>query len=120
MTQGRDLAILSDGRPTRTFCYVADAVAGYILCLLHGKYDYFNIGIDKPEIMVRDLAAIYQAQGKAVFGYDGAVHYEKSDDPAYLEDNPNRRCPVITKARSVSDTTPQFRSKKASDAIFSF
>jgi nucleoside-diphosphate-sugar epimerase len=54
VTEGRDLVILSDGTPTRTFCYVADAVAGYLLCLLHGSYDYFNIGIDKPEIMVRD------------------------------------------------------------------
>jgi nucleoside-diphosphate-sugar epimerase len=60
VTEGRDLVILSDGTPTRTFCYVADAVAGYLLCLLHGSYDYFNIGIDKPEIMVRELAEIYR------------------------------------------------------------
>jgi UDP-glucuronate decarboxylase len=106
VTEGRDLVILSDGTPTRTFCYVADAVAGYLLCLLHGRYDQFNIGIDRPEIMVRDLAAIYREAGAEVFGYTGRVHYDRSEDPAYLEDNPNRRCPVIDKARDVLGYAP--------------
>ena len=33
VTEGRDLIIHSDGTPTRTFCYVADAVAGLSLVL---------------------------------------------------------------------------------------
>ena len=98
--EGRDIAILSDGTPTRTFCYIADSVTGYLLCLLHGKFDSFNIGIETPEIMVRELAEIYRAVGKTVFGYDGKVLYEKSTDPEYLTDNPNRRCPIIAKARA--------------------
>lgn len=106
VTEGRDLVILSDGTPTRTFCYVADAVTGYLLCLLHGSYDYFNIGIDKPEIMVRELAEIYRTAGEKVYGYKGAVHYEEAEDPAYLEDNPNRRCPIIDKARDVLGYNP--------------
>ncbi|MDJ0859813.1 MAG: NAD-dependent epimerase/dehydratase family protein [Dinoroseobacter sp.] len=103
---GRDLVIHSDGTPTRTFCYVADAVAGYLLCLLHGRYDYFNIGIEKPEIMVREFAEICRREGEAIFGYQGQVQYQASDDPAYLEDNPNRRCPDISKARSVLGYNP--------------
>jgi UDP-glucuronate decarboxylase len=91
---------LSDGRPTRTFCYVSDAVTGYLLCLLHGKFDSFNIGVEKPEIMVRELAEIYRAAGAEIFGYTGAVRYDTSDDPDYMTDNPNRRCPVIAKARA--------------------
>lgn len=96
---GKDLVILSDGTPTRTFCYVSDAITGYLLCLVYGSYDYFNIGIEKPEIMVRDFARINQEAGAKVFGYKGQVHYQQSDDPDYMTDNPNRRCPVITKAR---------------------
>ncbi|HTJ57025.1 MAG TPA: NAD-dependent epimerase/dehydratase family protein [Devosiaceae bacterium] len=99
VTSGEDIVILSDGRPTRTFCYVADAIAGYLLCLMHGRYDYFNIGIEKPEIAVRDLAEIYREAGDEILGYRGAVHYQQSDDPDYMTHNPNRRCPVITKAR---------------------
>ena len=56
--EGHDIEILSDGSPTRTFCYVADAVAGYMKVLLHGSYDYFNIGIAKPEVSIAQLADI--------------------------------------------------------------
>ena len=97
---GSDISILSDGSPTRTFCYVSDAVIGYLLCLLHGAYDVFNIGSDGEEVRIRDLAEAYRTAGAEIFGYSGAVRYETSPDPQYLTDNPNRRCPDIRKARS--------------------
>ncbi|MFA5969788.1 MAG: NAD-dependent epimerase/dehydratase family protein [Sphingomonas sp.] len=104
--ENRDIVLLSDGTPTRTFCYVADAVVGYLLALLHGKYDYFNIGIDRPEIMVRSLADIFAQAGNDIFGYTGEVVYGESDDAAYLTHNPNRRCPVIDKAKQVLNYQP--------------
>ena len=105
--ENRDIVILSNGAPTRTFCYISDAVTGYLLCLLHGKYDYFNIGTEKPETSVRDFASLYQSAGKTLLGYEGAVIYDTSDDPDYMTDNPNRRCPLITKARNVLGYEPQ-------------
>ena len=52
---GRDLVLLSDGSPTRTFCYVSDAVTGYYLALLRGRPgEAYNIGVDGPEIPMRD------------------------------------------------------------------
>ncbi len=97
--EGRDIVILSDGRPTRTFCYITDAMTGYLKALLHGKFDTFNIGSDRPEISVRDFAELFNKTGAELFGYSGAVRHEKSSDADYLTDNPNRRCPDITKAR---------------------
>lgn len=94
-----DIIILSSGTPTRTFCYIADAITGYLKILLYGKYDYFNIGIDKPEISVKELADIYVAAGKDIFGYEGKVSYNISEDKEYLTHNPERRCPNIVKAR---------------------
>jgi len=104
--ENKDIVILSDGTPTRTFCYISDAITGYLLALLHGKYDYFNIGAEKPEISVRDFAAVYASAGADVFGYSGKVIYGKSDDTEYMTDNPNRRCPVITKARTILGYSP--------------
>lgn len=104
---GKDIVILSDGKPTRTFCYISDAVTGYLLCLLHGRYDYFNIGNPRPEISVLDVAQIYQAAGAELFGYKGKVQYQLSDDPDYMTDNPNRRCPVITKAETILGYDPK-------------
>jgi UDP-glucuronate decarboxylase len=97
--ENRDIVIHSDGSPTRTFCYVADAIVGYLLCLLHGQFDSFNIGVEQPEIMVREFAEIYREAGRELFGYCGSVNYERSADTEYLTDNPNRRCPIIAKAR---------------------
>ncbi|WP_375779200.1 NAD-dependent epimerase/dehydratase family protein [Bradyrhizobium sp. ma5] len=103
----RDIVIFSDGSPTRTFCYVSDAITGYLLCLLHGRYDYFNIGIDGPEISVHNLAEIYQQASLELFGRRGAVVFEISSDSEYLVDNPSRRCPVIKKARNILGYAPK-------------
>src|SRR6201988_3304933 len=45
---GRDIVLHSDGKPTRTFCYAADAPAGYYKVLVNGRAgEPYNIGIDK-------------------------------------------------------------------------
>jgi nucleoside-diphosphate-sugar epimerase len=98
---GRDIVLLSDGSPTRTFCYVADAVVGYYKILLHGrKGEAYNIGSESPEISMVDLAEILVEIGHQQFGYSGKVIRRSSRDFQYLTDNPQRRCPVIRKARS--------------------
>jgi UDP-glucuronate decarboxylase len=104
--EGRDISILSDGSPTRTFCYVADAIAGYLKILLHGRYDYFNIGIENPEITIRDLAEYYVKAGQNIFGYKGSVIFAASEDKQYLVNNPQRRCPDISKARQILGYNP--------------
>lgn len=97
----RDIVMLSDGAPTRTFCYVADAVVGYYKVMILGQPgEAYNIGIEKPEISMAELADRVVALGRQLFDYDGKVVRRESDDKAYLVDNPNRRCPIITKARS--------------------
>ena len=101
-----DIVILSDGKPTRTFCYIADAITGYLKVLLHGTFDVFNIGIDKPEISILELANIYAEKGRKLFNYTGKVIYQKSEEKNYLTDNPNRRCPIIEKARTILDYKP--------------
>ena len=105
--EGRDLEILSDGTPTRTFCYISDAITGYLKVMLHGQFDVFNIGMDKPELSVRDFAAIFNREGKEIFDYQGKISFSQSADKEYLTDNPNRRCPDITKARTVLNYNPQ-------------
>jgi UDP-glucuronate decarboxylase len=97
---GRDIVMLSDGAPTRTFCYVADAIVGYYKVLVRGRPgEAYNIGIEKPEISMATLADKVAATARDLWGYDGRVVRRASEDRAYLADNPNRRCPVIAKAR---------------------
>ncbi|TLM78032.1 MAG: NAD-dependent epimerase/dehydratase family protein [Actinobacteria bacterium] len=107
VVEGRDIVLLSDGTPTRTFCYVADAVAGYVKALVHGSYDAFNIGVERPEITMRQLADTYVAAGAEVFGYTGVVRFEAPDEAAYLTHNPQRRCPDISHAREMLGYDPR-------------
>ena len=102
-----DLNILSDGSPTRTFCYISDAIVGYLLSLTHGRYDFFNIGMDKPEISVKEFALMFKNIGKKVIDYRGDIYFGKSKDPDYMTDNPNRRCPNISKAKDMLGYDPQ-------------
>ena len=97
----QDIVLYSDGAPTRTFCYVADAVVGYLKILLRGRNgEPYNIGTDDDEISMLGLAQLVTEIGGELFGYNGAVQFEKSSDADYLVDNPNRRRPVIDKARA--------------------
>jgi nucleoside-diphosphate-sugar epimerase len=98
---GRDIVMLSDGAPTRTFCYIADAIVGYYKILVVGRPgEAYNIGIETPEISMATLAEKVVEISSELFGYTGKVVRQMSDDKAYLVDNPNRRCPVIAKART--------------------
>ena len=104
---GEDIVLYSDGTPTRTFCYVADAVAGYLKALVYGEFDVFNIGSDGPEISIRKLAEIYVEIGKKLSAYGGRVRSELPEDKEYLTHNPTRRCPNIDKARRLLGYSPK-------------
>ena len=116
----KDIVILSDGGPTRTFCYIADAVTGYLKILLYGKYDYFNIGIDKPEISIKQLADIYLKVGREIFNYTGEVKVAVSSDKNYLTNNPQRRCPSIHKAGELLNYSPEILVEEGVRRFLSF
>ncbi len=96
---GRDICLLSDGGPTRTFCYIADAIVGYLKILVRGRDgEPYNIGTPSPEISIRELAEEVVQASRELFDYRGKIVFAESDDAEYLIDNPVRRCPVIEKA----------------------
>ena len=105
---GRDIIMLSDGSPARTFCYVADAIVGYYKVLVKGKVgEAYNIGVEEPEISIADLAERIVNIARELFGYQGKVIHQVSLDKEYLVDNPNRRCPSIIKARAELGYNPE-------------
>jgi len=106
----RDIVMLSDGGATRTFCYVADAVTGYYLILGNSEKhtgESFNVGTDVPEISMRELAERVSRVGAELFDYSGSVVVKSSEDPEYLTDNPDRRCPELTKSRTLLGYDPE-------------
>jgi UDP-glucuronate decarboxylase len=97
----RDIIMYSDGSPTRTFCYVADAIVGHYKVLFKGrKGEPYNIGTESPEISIAELAYKVINISNSLFDYKGKLVKQKNREENYLVDNPNRRCPKIEKARS--------------------
>ena len=104
---GHDIVMFSDGSPTRTFCYIADAVVGYFKILTRGKPgEAYNIGVETPEISIAKLAERIVQTARELWNYQGKVIRQMNPDENYLVDNPNRRCPQITKARNELEYNP--------------
>jgi UDP-glucuronate decarboxylase len=97
------LVLFSDGRATRSFCYVRDAIAGILYVLLSdADGEPFNVGNDE-EISIRDLAArMIDVAGPP----DLSIEFRVSEDAQYTVDNPQRRRPVLTKLKSLAPWTP--------------
>ena len=107
-----DIIIYSDGTPTRTFDYIPDATVGYIKAALYGKFEIFNIGSDKDEMSISQLAQIYKEIGFELFGYKGDIVYKVHKDKEYLIDNPSRRCPDISKAKKLLGFKPEIHIRE--------
>ena len=100
---GSDIVLYSDGSPTRTFCYAADALTGYLLVLLSPHQgEPFNIGSDECEISMKDLAQKLLTVGKS----SRKVVQKGNEERHYLTDNPVRRCPDLEKSRKLLGYAP--------------
>ena len=104
----KNITLLSQGSPTRTFCYITDAIVGYMKALIKGKNgESYNIGVEEEEISVFDLAEKMRKIAIKHLGYKGRIIKKKSSDQNYLTDSPNRRCPQIAKAKEELGYDPQ-------------
>ena len=91
----RPLNIYGAGSQTRTFCYITDAVTGFMMTLLKGvPGEAYNIGNPEPEISMLQLAREMET------AWSDKIQYNVVDYPdSYPADEPQRRCPDIRKAR---------------------
>ncbi|BBZ39199.1 NAD-dependent epimerase/dehydratase family protein [Mycobacterium conspicuum] len=99
---GQPIPVHGDGLQTRTFCYITDAITGFLKVLLRGRRgEPYNIGNAANEISMHDLAELY---GKLVSGST----FELIDYPdTYPAGEPQRRCPDLSKAHEDLNYFPQ-------------
>ena len=94
IAEGEPLMIYGDGQQTRTFCYVADAMIGFMRVLLKGlPGEVYNIGNPRPEVSINELADAFEVNSPV------PVRRQRTEYPeSYPADEPMRRCPNIQKA----------------------
>lgn len=96
IAKNESLKVYGSGKQTRTFCYITDAIDGFTKILVESKTpDVFNIGNPTPEISMIDLAKLCVEISGTKSNFE-IIKYPDS----YPDDEPNRRCPDINKAKS--------------------
>ena len=97
------LTVYGDGSQTRTYCYITDAMVGFLSVLVNGvSGEPYNIGNPRPEVSVNELADIMV---KSVNTKSKIITCDYPD--SYPADEPMRRCPDITKAKLQLGYAPQ-------------
>lgn len=99
------IVLFSNGRAARAFCYISDAVrAMWHVLLSDAGGEIFNVGNDEREISMRELAEqMRQVAGPPWLEID----HRSSHDADYVTDNPQRRCPDLTRLRAAFGWRPK-------------
>ncbi|MBC7907298.1 MAG: NAD-dependent epimerase/dehydratase family protein [Rhodospirillaceae bacterium] len=92
---GGPLVLFSDGAATRSFCYVSDFTEACLMLLVMPEADgeAFNVG-NAEEVAIAQAA---HTMAEVTANPPLPVLFEKSAETAYLVDNPQRRCPDLSK-----------------------
>ena len=97
--RGEPLTVYGDGSQTRSFCYVDDLVEGIYRLLLSDEHDPVNIG-NPVETSIFEFAKMINSLSGNKAGLD--CHPDKR-----FGNDPQRRCPDITRARSILGWEPK-------------
>ena len=113
----KNIKIYSSGSDKRTYCYISDAIMGYIRALLLGKAsEAYNIGNNYPEISVMNLAKKILKNTKS----DVKIEFVKNKDKEYLTHNPTRRCPNLDKSKKELNFVPKISLSNGIKKTFKF
>ena len=99
----KEIFVYGDGNQTRTFCYITDAIVGFLKVLLTSERpDVYNVGNPSPEISINDLVT----KIGQVIGIEPKLRHV--DYPtSYPADEPMRRCPDVSKIQAELNYAPK-------------
>ncbi|MBC7864446.1 MAG: nucleoside-diphosphate sugar epimerase, partial [Bacteroidia bacterium] len=99
------LTIHGDGKNTRSYCYICDALEGTLKLLFSSqKGEAYNVGNPALEISLNDLGEAM----KKLFSYPIEIKHIEPPHAVYGNSDPKRRCPDISKIQAVIDYTPRY------------
>ncbi len=94
--KGRHLTVFGDGSQTRSFCYVDDLIEGLVRLAFSHEHTPVNLGNPEERTLNELAAAIIKVTGSS-----SRIVYE-----SLPIDDPQVRCPDITKAEQLLDWHP--------------
>ncbi len=99
--RGDPLTVYDEGKRTRSFCYISDQVEGLVRLLFSDEIEPVNIG-NPDEMTILEFAH----RVLDVTGSESEITYVQPTD-ARTADDPQVRCPDISKARDVLGWSPR-------------
>lgn len=90
--------IYGTGKQTRTFCYITDALNGFLQVIAkNSPHTIFNVGNDNDEISITKLVKVVNkiTNNKLKFNYQNNKNYPG--------DEPKRRCPDMSLLKKLSN-----------------
>ena len=98
--RGEPLTVYDDGTRTRSFCYISDLIEGLYRLLLSDVTEPVNLG-NPQEMRIIDFARLILE----LSGSRSEIRFVRPKDERTADD-PNRRCPDITRARTLLGWQP--------------
>lgn len=96
----KPIPVHDKGNQTRTFCYISDAITGFFKVFLSKQNgQVYNVGTDQNEINMMGLASVVSEL------FNNKVVIQTIPYPNhYPQEEPRRRCPDITKIKTLGFT----------------
>ena len=108
--RGQPLSIYGDGSQTRSFCYVDDLIEGIVRLLRSDEHMPVNLGNPQEFTILECAQAVLE-----VTGSKSELRFE-----SLPEDDPARRCPDITRARTLLGWEPRIQLKEGLERSLEF
>ncbi len=101
--QNKPIEMLNEGRDTRSYCYIEDAVVAFFKILLSDKNgEVFNVASDLEEVSIHDLADLVHK----ICNIPESVKIKKTE-VKFIKDAPGRVFPDITKLKKTFSFEPK-------------
>ena len=109
LKKNRPLTIYNHGRQTRSFCYITDAMVGFIKVIVKGKLgEIYNVGNDTEEVSMNKLANLIKIISNKKIKIKN-INYPSN----YPSNEPMRRCPNLNKIKADTSFKPLYNLKNS-------
>jgi nucleoside-diphosphate-sugar epimerase len=109
------LPVHGDGRNTRAYCYINDAIECIYRILFTEKCagESFNIGNPEQEISVKGLAdVVKEVVEDTLPSFEVGISFTEPPLAVYSDSDPKRRCPDVSKVIEYTGYTPKYSLKE--------
>ncbi len=108
--------VFSDGKQTRTYCNIIDAIPVIILICFFGKQFVYNVGNSEKEVSAFDIAKIVKNTIGSKSIKINKIKYPKD----YPSNEPKRRCPDTSRIKKEFNYKPKINLKKGLEYFYDY